>query len=132
MKAHLPVSQPANQPASTPVRQSVSRSKTHDRIFIKLYVKIWFLQAKNVPQPGKNIILGTDTQTLSKEVYFGVGKKFISLLCYIWLYMMHHSCLHDSAKTASFRKIYFSSYKLKCSWAIILQNFLNFNISKTI
>ena len=40
-----------------------------------------------MPQPGKNIILGTDTQTLSKEVYFGVGKKIYSIdVLYLALY----------------------------------------------
>ena len=30
---------------------------------------------------------------------------------YFMVYMVHHSCLYDSAKTACFGKISFSSYK---------------------
>ena len=111
--------------------QSVSQSKTPDRIFIKLPMKFWCLKDKKVPQPGKNNILGKDPEILSKVVFFGVGKRFIPLMCYFWVYMLHHNCLYDSVKTTCFGKVSFSSYKRKCSRPIRFQNFLNFNISKT-
>ena len=54
-------------------------------------------------------------------------------MCYFPVYMMqHHSCLYDSAKTTCFGKISFSSYIRKCSQPIRLQDFLSFNIAKTI
>ena len=94
-------------------------------------MKFWCLKEKKVPQPGKNNILGKYPEILSKVVFFGVGERFIPLMCYFWVYMLHHNCLYDSVKTACFGKVSFSSYKRKCSRPIRFQNFLNFNISKT-
>ena len=93
---------------STTASQSVSQSKIPDRISIKLPMKFWCLKDKKVPQPGKNIILGKDPEITSKVVFFGVGRKFIPLVCYFRVYVMHHSCLYDSAKTACFAKMSFS------------------------
>ena len=73
------------------VSLSVSQPKTSDTIFIKLPLKFSCLKDKKVPQPGKNIILGKDPEISSKVAFFGVGKKFIPLMCYFWVYMMHHS-----------------------------------------
>ena len=89
-------------------------------------MKFWCLKDKKVPRPGKDIILGKDPEISPKVVFFGVGKKFIPLICYFWVYMMHHSWLYDSAKTACFGKISFSSYKRKRSRPIRLQNFFKF------
>ena len=44
-------------------------------------MKFWCLKGKKVPQPGKNIILEKYPEISSKEVFFGVGKKFIPLMC---------------------------------------------------
>ena len=55
-------------------------------------------------QPGKNLIFGKKPDTSLKVGSFGVGKKFVSLTCYFWVYMMPYSCLYDSAKTACLEK----------------------------
>ena len=68
--------------ASQLVSLSVSQPKTSDTIFIKLPLKFSCLKDKKVPQPGKNIILGKDPEISSKVAFFGVGKKFIPLMCY--------------------------------------------------
>ena len=82
-------------------------------------------------QPGKNLTFGKKAEISLKVGFFGVGKKFVPLMCYFWVYI-HHICFYDSAKTACFEKISFSSYIRKFSWPIRLQDFLNFNITKTI
>ena len=99
---------------------------------MKFQIKFKFLNDEKVIQPGKNLIFGKKPEISLKVGFFEVGKKFIPLMCYFWVYMMHHSCLYDSAKTACFGKISLSSYKWKCSQLIRLQEFLNFNITKTI
>ena len=122
--------------ATLSVSQSVSQnhlfSKTADRIFMKFHIKFWFLNNKKVIQPGKNLILGKKPETSLKVGFSGVGKKFIPMMCYFWVYMMPLSCLYDSAKSACFGKISFSSYKRKWSRLIWLQDFLNLNTTKTI
>ena len=82
-------------------------------------------------QPGKNLTFGKKAEISLKVGFFGVGKKFVPLMCYFWVYI-HHICFYDSAKTACFEKISFSSYIRKFSWPIRLQDFLNFNITETI
>ena len=74
-------------------------------------------------QAGKNLIFGKKPETSLKVGLFGVGKKFVPLMCYFWVCMMHHSYLYDSAKTAYFGEISFSSNIRKCSWQIMLQDF---------
>ena len=75
-------------------------------------------------QLGKNIILGKKPEISLKVGFSGVGKNFISLMCYFWVSMMYHSCLYGYAKIACFGKIPFSSYKRKYSRPIRLQDFL--------
>ena len=67
---------------------------------MKFQIKFGFLT-----QPGKNPILRKKPEISLKVGFFEVGRKIISLNGYFWVYMMHHSCLYDSAKTACFRKI---------------------------
>ena len=86
-------------------------SKTADRIFIKFLINFWFLEDKKMIQSRKDLVLGQKTRNIFKSRLFGVGKKIVPLMCYFWVYMMHHSCLYDSAKTVCFGKISFSSYK---------------------
>ena len=86
-------------------------SKTADRIFIKFLINFWFLEDKKMIQSRKDLVLEQKTKNIFKSRLFGVGKKIVPLMCYFWVYMMHHSCLYDSAKTVCFGKISFSSYK---------------------
>ena len=111
--------------ASQSVNQNHLFSKTADRTFIKFHTNFWILKDKKVMQPGKSLIFGKKPETSLEVGLFGVGKKFVLLMSYFWVYMMHHSCLYDSAKIACFGKISFSSNIQKCS-------FLCFNITKTI
>ena len=99
---------------------------------MKFHANFCFVMDKKVIQPGKYLIFGEKPEISLKVGLFGVGKKFVSLMCYFWVYMMHHSCLYDSAKTVCFGKISFSSYIRKCSRPIRLQDFLSFNITKTV
>ena len=124
MKAPLSASQSVNQNQFSP-------QKT-DRTFMKFHTNFCFVKDKKVIQPGKYLIFGKKPEISLKVGLFGVGKKFVSLMCYFWVYMMHHSCLYDSAKTVCFGKISFSSYIRKCSRPIRLQDFLSFNITKTV
>ena len=87
---------------------------------------------KKVMQSRKNLILWEKARTIFKSRFFGVRKKIVPLICCFWVYIMHHSCLCDSAKTGCFEKISFSCYKQKCSRPIRVQDFLNFNVAKTI
>ena len=96
------------------------------RIFVKLYIKFWFLKDKKVTQPGKNLVLGKKPEISIKLGFFGFGYMFIPLIGYFWVCMIHHTCLYDSAKTACFGKISFSSYEQKCSRSIRLQFFFQF------
>ena len=66
----------------------------------------------------QNLIFGKKPEISLKVRLFGVGKEIFPLVCYFWVYMMHHGCLYVSAKTACFGKTSFSSYKQKCSWPI--------------
>ena len=84
-----------------------------DTIFMKFHLKFWFLQDK------QTLMLWEKLEMSLKAGFFKNGKKLIPCMCYFWVYMMHHSCLYDSAKTAYPRPIR-------------LQEFLNFNITKTI
>ena len=84
---------------------------------------VWHIQ--KVTHSIKNLLLGKNPKISLKVEIFGV-------ICYFWVYMMHQSCHYDSATTACFGKISFSSYNWKCSWPIRLQDFLSFNITKTI
>ena len=99
---------------------------------MKLHIDFWFLKDKKVIHPGKNLILEKKPVISLKVGLLGVGKKFVPLMCYFWVYIMHDSCLYDSARTACFGKMSFSSYKRKCSQPIRLQDFSSFNITKTI
>ena len=78
--------------ASQSVNQNHLFSKTADRIFMKFYTNFSFLKDKNVMQPVKNLIFGKKPETSLEVGLFGVGKKFVPLMCYFWVYMMHHSC----------------------------------------
>ena len=68
------------------------------------YKKLYCLKDKKVTQLGKNIILGKKPEISLKVGFSGVGKNFISLMCYFWVSMMYHSCLYDYAKTAFLEK----------------------------
>ena len=83
-------------------------------------------------KPVKNLIFAEKPEISLKVGLFEVGKQLVPLMCYLWVYIMHHSCLYDSEKTKCFRKISFSSCKRKCSRPIRLQDFLTFDITKTI
>ena len=90
---------------------------------MKINFKFWFLKDKKVTQPGKNLILAKKSKISLKVGCFEVSQKLIRLMCYFWVYMIHHSCLYISAKVAYFGKIIFSSYKRKSSQPIRLQDF---------
>ena len=98
-------------------------SKITDKIFIKFQIKFWFLEDKQVTQPGKNLVLGKKPEIFLKVGFFEVGKNFIPLMCYFSVYKMYHTCLYGLAKTACFGEISFSSYKRKCSQPIRWQEF---------
>ena len=74
----------------------------HDKELIRVHIKFWFLKDKKVTQPEKNTYIWEKPE-ISLEVGL-FGKKLIPLICYFWFYMMHHSCLYYSAKTACFGK----------------------------
>ena len=118
--------------ASQSVNQNHFFSKTPDRRFMKFHTNFWFVKDKKVIQPRKNFIFGKIAWNILKSRTFWVGRKLVSLMCYFLVYMMHHSSLYGSSNTACFGKISFSSYIRKCSQPIRLQNFLSFNITKTI
>ena len=99
-----------------------------DRIFMKFHTNFWFLK---VPL-GKNLIFEKKPVISLKVGLIGVSKKFVPLMCYFGVYMMHRSCLYDYAKTACFGKISFSSHKRNCSLPIRLQDFLSFDITEII
>ena len=84
-----------------------------DTVFVKFHLKFWFFQDKQA------LLLQEKLETSLKVGFFENAKKLIPCMCYFWVYMMHHSCLYDSAKNAYSRPIR-------------LQDFLNFNITKTI
>ena len=75
---------------------------------MKFQIKFWFLEDQKVTQPGKNLILGKKSKMSLKAGCFGVSKKIIPFMCYVWVYVMHHSCLYDSTKPAYFGRIIFS------------------------
>ena len=107
-------------------------SKTADRIFIKFLINFWFLEDKKMIQSRKDLVLGQKTRNIFKSRLFGVGKKIVPLMCYFWVYMMHHSYLYDSGKAVCFGKIISSSHKRKCCRPIRMQEFLIFHIKKAI
>ena len=76
---------------------------------MKFQTKFWFLEDQKVMQPGKNLILGKKSKMSLKVGCFGVSKNVIPLMCYFWVYVMHHSCLYDSTNTTHFGKIIFST-----------------------
>ena len=116
--------------ASQLVSQNCFFSKTNDRNFMKFQTNFLFLKDKKVIQSRQNLIFGKKPEISLKVRLFAVGKDIASLVCYFWVYMMHHGCLYDSAKTACFGKTSFSSYKQNSSWPIIWH--LSFNITKAI
>ena len=104
-----------------------------DRIFRKFHANFWVLNDRKVIQPGKNLIFGKKPEISLKVELFRVGKKnFPFVPFHFSVYMMHHSCLYDSAETACFGKTSFLNYIRKCSQPIRLQDLLSFNITKTI
>ena len=108
-------------------------SKIADRIFVKFDTNFWIVKDKKVIQPGKNLIFAKKPEVSLKVGPFGVSKNFFPFIPFHFpVYMMHHSCLYDSTETACFGKISFLSYIQKCSQPIRLQDFLSFNITKTI
>ena len=46
----------------------------------------------------KNVILRNNPKINLKERLYWFGQKTVLLMCYFWVYMMHCSCLYDSAK----------------------------------
>ena len=77
-----------------------------DRIFRKFHANFWVLNDRKVIQPGKNLIFGKKPEISLKVEIFRVGKKkFPFVPFHFSVYMMHHSCLYDSAETACFGKI---------------------------
>ena len=80
--------------------------------------KKWYSQEK--------ILFLEKAWNILKSRAFRAGKKFVPLMRYFLVYMMRHSCLYDSAKTACIGKISFSSYTRKCSQPNRLQNFLSY------
>ena len=110
MKATQSVSQSLN------LNQNHFFSKTADRIFMKFHTNVWFLKGKKVTQPGENLIFVKKPEISLKVEPFGVAKKFIPFVPFHFpVYMMHDSCLYDSAETACFGKISLLIYVRKCS-----------------
>ena len=97
--------------ASQSVNENHFFSKTTDRIFIKFHTNFWFRKDKKVTPPRKNHF-GKKYEISLKVGLFGVCKNFIPSMCQFWIYLMHRSQLYNSAKTACFGKISFSSYIL--------------------
>ena len=117
--------------------QSLNRnhflSKTGDRIFVKFRTNFWFLKDKKVIKPGKTLIFRKKSEIFLKAGLFGIDKKMVPFVPFHFpVCMMHHSCLYHSAEAACFGRISFWSYIQKCSQPIRLQDFLSFNITKTI
>ena len=79
--------------------QNYFLSKTTDRISMKPDPNIWFVKARKVMQSRKNVILVKKPKITLKVRLYWFGKKTVLLMCYFWVYMMHCSCLYDSAKT---------------------------------
>ena len=71
---------------------------------MKFHINFWFLKDKKVIQPGKYLIFGKKFKISLKVGLFRVGKKIVPFMFYFWVYMMHHSCLYDSAKTTCFEE----------------------------
>ena len=75
-------------------------------------------------QPGKNLILGKNPEISLRVGLFGVGKKFVPFVPFHFpVYMIHHSCLYDSAETTYFGKISFLTYIRKCCQPIRVRFF---------
>ena len=92
--------------ANQSVNQNHLFSKTADRIFIKFLVNFCFLKDKKVIQAGQNLIFGKKPEISLKVELFGVGKKFVPLMYYFQVYMMHHSCLYDVIVFSYLQKLY--------------------------
>ena len=74
---------------------------------MKFHINFWFLKDKKVSQE-KYLISGKKPEISLKVGLFGVGKKFAAFVSFHFpVYMMHHSCLYDSAETACFGKTSF-------------------------
>ena len=86
---------------------SASQLVSQNHIF---HINFWFLKDKKVVKPGKNLILRKKPEiSLSKA--FWSWQKICSVDALFWVYIMHHSCLYDSAISACFVKISLSRYK---------------------
>ena len=62
--------------ASQSVNQNPFFSKTADSIFMKFHTNFWFLQDKEVIQPGKNLIFGQKPEISLKGRLLELAKKF--------------------------------------------------------
>ena len=62
--------------ASQSVNQNHFFSKTADSIFMKFHTNFWFLQDKEVIQPGKNLIFGQKPEISLKGRLLELAKKF--------------------------------------------------------
>ena len=81
-------------------------------------------------QPGKSLIYEKKPEIFLEGFLKGfleLAKKFIRLMGYLLVYIMHHSCIYDSEKTACFGKISLSSCKRKQSRPIRWQAIFSFN-----
>ena len=61
--------------ASQSVNQNHFFSKIADRIFMKFHTTFWFLQDKEVIQPGKNLIFGKKPEMSLKGRLLELAKK---------------------------------------------------------
>ena len=82
-------------------------------------IKFWFLK-------DKKVILGKKPEISLKVGFFEVGKTFIPLICSFPVYMIHHSCLYDSAKTECFGKNIFLMLYTKMLLANQIARFFKF------
>ena len=70
--------------ANQTVNQNHFFSKTADRIFMKFHTNFWFLNDKKLIQPGKNLILGKKSEISLKVGFFGVGKKVVPFVPFLF------------------------------------------------
>ena len=104
--------QPVSQLIKTPFsqKQLIAFSWNFIQIFGFFRTKKWYSQEKI-------LFLGKSLKYPQKDAFWSWQKNF-PLMCSFLVYVMHHTCVHDSAKTAYFGKISFSSYIRKCSQPI--------------
>ena len=62
----------------------------------------------NSPQWGASVLLGDELASF--WLAGGLSSTENSLMCYFLVYIIHYSCLYDSAKTACFGKIFLELY----------------------